>query len=195
MDPKCSPSRLRNTRGVTMSELLTVMTIVGVTSAIALPKLDLPHYAIDSAMRAVGTTLMAAQRDAVAAQHDVIVSFDSAGRALIIHYDRDNDGTVDSGERTRRVGLYDGVTFGRPSAVTARSFGTAAINFQTVGSHPAIIFHRAGSASESGGLYLTSIRATRPGANRPDDTRAIEFERATGRVDWYRYRGTWSRGF
>src|SRR6478736_2092189 len=52
VDPDRSPSWLRNTRGVTLSELLTVMTIVGITSAIALPKLDLPHYAIDSAMRA-----------------------------------------------------------------------------------------------------------------------------------------------
>jgi prepilin-type N-terminal cleavage/methylation domain-containing protein len=195
VDPDRSPSSLRNTRGVTLSELLTVMTIVGITSAIALPKLDLPHYAIESAMRSVGTTLMAAQRDAVAAQHDVIVSFDSAGRALVIHYDKDNDGAVDAGERLRRVGLDDGVTFGRPSAVTARSFGGSAVNFQTVGSHPAIVFHRAGSASESGGFYLTSVRATRAGANRPDDTRAIEFERATGRVEWFRYRGTWQRGF
>jgi hypothetical protein len=178
-----------------MSELLTVMTIVGLTSAIVVPKLDLPHYAIDSAMRAIGTTLMAVQRDAVAAQHDVIVKFDSAGRALTIHYDKDNDGTVDSGERTRRNGLADGVTFGRPSAVTARSFGANAINFETQGGVPAVTFHRSGSASESGGFYLTSIRATRPGANRPDDTRAIEFERATGRAEWFRYRGTWQRGF
>ena len=195
MDPTRSPSWLRDTRGVTMSEVLTVMTIVGLTTAIVAPKLDLPHYAIDSAMRAVGTTLMAAQRDAVAFQHDVIVSFDSAGRAIELHYDRDNDGTVDAGERTRRIGLFDGVTFGRPSAVSARSFGSAAINFQTVNGVPAVVFHRAGSASESGGFYLTSIRATRAGANRPDDTRAIEFERATGRVEWFRYRGTWQRGF
>lgn len=183
-------------RGMSMTELLAVMAIIGVTTALALPKLDLPHYAVDSAMRSVGTTLMMAQRDAVAAQHDVIVSFDSAGRALRIHYDEDNDATVDAGERVRIVGLDDAVTFGRPTGVTARSFGTAAINFATLNSLPAVTFHRGGSASESGGLYLTSIRATRTGANRPDDTRAIEFERATGRADWSRYRGgAWQRGF
>ena len=178
-----------------MTELLAVLGIISITTALVAPKLDLPHYAIDSAMRAVGTTLMVAQRDAVASQHDVIVSFDSAGRALRIHYDADNDGTVDAGERVRIVGLDDGVTFGRPSGVTARSFGTAAINFATLNSLPAVTFHRVGSASESGGLYLTSIRAMRAGANRPDDTRSIEFERATGRADWYRWRGAWLRGF
>ena len=195
MDTLRSPSLLRSTRGVTMAEILTVLAIVGVVTAIAAPKLDLPHYAIDSSMRSVGSTLMAAQRDAVAGQHDVRVAFDSAGRELRIHWDQDNDGTVDAAERVRVVGLDDGVTFGRPGAVTARSFGTAAVNFQTTDGLPTVIFRRAGSASESGGLYLTSIRALRPGADRPDDTRAIEFERATGRAEWFRYRGTWQRGF
>jgi prepilin-type N-terminal cleavage/methylation domain-containing protein len=195
VDTLRSPSSLRDERGVTMAEILTVVAIVGIVSAIVAPKLDLPHYAIDSAMRTVGTTLMAAQRDAVAGQHDVIVSFDSAGRELIVHWDQDNDGTVDAAERVRTLGLDDGVTFGRPSGVTARSFGTAGVNFQTVGTLPAVIFRRAGSASESGGIYLTSVRALRPGANRPDDTRAIEFERATGRAEWFRFRGSWQRGF
>ncbi len=195
VDPLRSPSWLRSKRGVSIAELMTVVVIVGLTTAIVAPKLDLPHYAIEADMRAIGTTLMVAQRDAVAAQHDVIVSFDSAGRELRIHWDKDNDGTVDVGERVRTVGLGDGVVFGRPSAVTARSFGAAAINFGTHNGLPAVTFHRAGSASESGGLYLTSIRATRAGSTRTDDTRAIEFERATGRAEWFRYRGTWQRGF
>ena len=186
---------LRSTRGISMAELLAVLGIVGLTTAIVAPKIDLPHFGIEAGMRGIGTTLMAAQRDAVAAQHDVIVSFDSAGRALRIHWDADNDDTEDAGERIRVVGLDDGVTFGRPTGVSARTFGGAAINFALLNGRPAVIFRRNGSASESGGLYLTSIRALRPGAGRPDDTRAIEFERATGRAEWFRYRGSWVRGF
>lgn len=186
---------LRSTRGVSLAELLAVVAIVGLTTAIVAPKIDLPHFGIEAAMRGIGTTLMAAQRDAVASQHDVIVSFDSAAGVLRIHWDADNDGTEDAGERVRILGVGDGVTFGRPSGVAARGFGTAPINFAVVNGRPAVIFRRNGSASESGGLYLTSLRALRPGANRLDDTRAIEFERATGRAEWFRYRGSWARGF
>lgn len=186
---------LRSTRGFSLSEMLAVVTIVGLTTAIVAPKIDLPHYGIEAGMRGIGTTLMVAQRDAVAAQHDIIVSFDSSAHALRIHWDADNDDTEDPGERIRIIGLDDGVTFGRPAGVAARSFGSAPINFAQVNGRPAVIFRRNGSASESGGLYLTSIRALRPGANRPDDTRAIEFERATGRAEWFRYRSSWTRGF
>ena len=195
MRPLSATPRIRSTHGTSMIELLTVLGIVGLVTAIVAPKLDLPHYTIDGAMRSVGTALMAAQRDAVASQHNVIVSFDATARQLRIHWDRDNDEVEDSGERTRIITLDDGVTFGRPGTVAARAFGTAAINFATVNGDPAVIFRRNGSASESGGIYLTSIRALQSGANRPNDTRAIEFERATGRAEWFRYQGAWRRGF
>lgn len=187
--------QLRSTRGISMAELIAVLGIVGLTTAIVAPKLDVPHYAIDGAMRGVGTALMAAQRDAVASQHNVIVSFNATTRSLRIHWDKDNDQTEDVGEKIRVIGLDDGVTFGRAPTVTARAFGTADINFSEVNGVPAVIFRRNGSASESGGLYLTSIRSLRPGVSRPDDTRAIEFERATGRAEWFRYQGAWRRGF
>ena len=112
-----------------------------------------------------------------------------------MHWDANNDGVENNGERIRVIGLGDGVTFGRPSSVTARSFGSAGINFALVNGRPAIIFRRNGSASESGGIYLTSMRALRPGATSPNDTRSIEFERATGRAEWYRYQDAWHRGF
>ena len=61
---------------------------------------------------------------------------------------------------------------------------------------PAVIFHRNGSASQSGGLYLTSVRANAGVLEHQRDTRALELFRATGRPEWYRYDGTnWTRGF
>jgi type II secretory pathway pseudopilin PulG len=193
--PLSALPKLRSTRGMSMAELIAVLGIIGLTTAIVAPKLDVPHYAIDGAMRSVGTALMAAQRDAVASQHNVIVAFDAASGGIRIHWDADNDEVEDSGERIRVIPLEEGVTFGRAPTVPARSFGTSDINFSTVGSDPAVIFRRNGSASESGGLYLTSVRSLRPGVSRPNDTRAIEFERATGRAEWFRYQGAWRRGF
>jgi prepilin-type N-terminal cleavage/methylation domain-containing protein len=181
--------------GVTLPELLMVVTVIGVVAAMVAPRIDLARFQVDSGMREVATTLMLAQKEAVASQHEVLVAFDTAGRALEIHWDADNDHTQDTGERTRRVGLGDGVAFGRPAGVTARAFGSATVEFDAIGGVPTVVFHRNGSTSESGGLYLTSVRAARNAAAYPDDTRAIEFERATGRVEWFRFRSTWLRGF
>jgi prepilin-type N-terminal cleavage/methylation domain-containing protein len=181
--------------GVTLPELLMVCAIMGITAAIVAPRVDLARFQVDSGMREVATTLMLAQKEAVASQHEVLVAFDTSARTVEIHWDTDNDHTRDGTERIRRVGLGDGVTFGRPAGVTARAFGSATVVFDAIDGMPTVVFHRNGSTSESGGLYLTTIRAARNGAAYPEDTRAIEFERATGRVEWFRFRGTWQRGF
>jgi hypothetical protein len=54
------------------------------------------------------------------------------------------------------------------------------------------VFHRTGSASEAKGVYITSQRT-----GHPEDTRALEVERSTGRVSWYRFQppSSWKRGF
>lgn len=63
------------------------------------------------------------------------------------------------------------------------------------GGLPALTFHRDGSASEEGGFYITSRRAQVVGGY-PQDTRAVEVERATGRPSWYRAGiNEWHRGF
>lgn len=191
-----TPHSVRSRRGVTLPELLAVFLIVGIVTALAVPKLDFSRFRADSSMRAVGTRFAAAQREAVARQHDVIVSFDTVARTLRIHWDTDNDHVEDSGEKTSVMILDDGIVFGRPSGATARAFGSNATNFQTINGRPALVFHRNGAASEAGGFYITTMRAMKTGANRPNDTRAIEFERSTGRAEWYRFRGSaWVRGF
>lgn len=181
--------------GFTLSEVLMTVTVMGIVAALVAPRVDLARFTVDSGMREVATTLMLAQKEAVASQHEVLVGFDTTARVLEIHWDANNNHTRESTERVRRVGLGDGVVFGRPSGVTTRAFGSATVAFDAIGGMPTVVFHRNGSTSESGGLYLTSVRATRDGASYPNDTRAIEFERATGRAEWFRYRGSWLRGF
>ena len=146
-------------------------------------------------MQDVGTTLVAAQQFAVTRQHDVVVRFDQSAVALHLHFDADNDGAVDSDERMRTVALGEHIVFGAAGA-TPRPMGAGPVTFtHTSGGQPAVVFHRSGSASQAGGIYLTSVRATRSSEFR-NDTRVIEVERSTGRVSWFRWLdGSWKRGF
>jgi prepilin-type N-terminal cleavage/methylation domain-containing protein len=187
--------RVRNQRGVTLIELVIVVVIIGIVTSIALPRIDLARIRVDAAMQSTGTTLLAAQRLAVTRGHDVVVMFDVANAALRVHQDADNDGAIGANELARAYPLGEQVVFGLGGA-PAHPLGGNVINFgQTRNGLLAVTFHRSGSASEFGGVYLTSRRATLV-AGRSGDTRALQIERSTGRTSWFRYNGSaWTQGF
>jgi len=186
-----------NRAGVTLIKIMVVIGLIGLTAAIALPRIDYGHYQVDGGIQAVATALMGAQREAVAKQHNVAVMFDQAGQSLRILYDTDNDNSIDPTERIRVIRLDGQVVFGRANAPVLPQLGGSAVTFsRMIGGMPAVIFHRNGSASQAGGLYLTSVRAAAGDPTYQHDTRAIELFRATGRPEWWRYNGaTWTRGF
>ncbi|MBK6421359.1 MAG: hypothetical protein IPF77_03910 [Gemmatimonadetes bacterium] len=92
-----------------------------------------------------------------------------------------------------------GVLF-RTSGATALAFGAAVCSFtRTQGGLPAIVFHRDGTANESGGLYLTTAKAyaqDQAGMSRGAfKQRAVAIDQATGRAFWWTYaNGTWVSG-
>jgi hypothetical protein len=146
-------------------------------------------------MLQVSTALQAAQREAVARQHDVLVIFDATRSRFRLVFDANNNGTADGVERTRGVVLEPQIVFGRGGA-PARAFGAGPVTLSD--GTQLLTFHRNGAASASGGLYLTSVKAAAGDTKRQRDTRAIEIIRATGRIEWFRYTGTgstWIRGF
>ena len=182
----------RDNAGFTMIELLIVVILVSLIATIAAPRINLTRYKVEGAMMSVSSTMFGAQRMAVTRQHDVIVLFDVANQMMYVHEDANNNGDRDPGERQRGYPLGEQVVFGLNGAA-ARPMGSTAITFtKTYQSMPAVVFHRVGSASEARGLYLSSRRA-----GHPEDTRAIEVERSTGRVSWYRFSppSSWKRGF
>lgn len=181
-------------RGFTLPELLLVLLVVGVLSALVVPKIEVVKYRMDGAARGVMAALVSAQRQAVSRQHDVVVAFDTVNRRLRIHQDRNRDGVVDGDEPTRIVPFDDGVEFGLGGAPALG--GSAPVTFtETQDGMPVIRFIRNGSASEEGYVYLTSTRASRTG-KAPGDARAVEVVRATGRVTWYYYGSDqWQKGF
>jgi Tfp pilus assembly protein FimT len=182
-------------RGFSALELMLVICIMGMMGGIALTKIDLARMEANSAVQVLSTSMVAAQREAITKQHDIILTFDAAQRTLRMIWDRNSNGNIDAGERIRAISLEGRISFGLGGA-PARAFGPNPINFdRDIGGRPALLFHRNGSASGIGGFYLTTSRAmAAPGYEM--DTRAVEIVRATGRTEWYRYTGTaWKRGF
>lgn len=184
-------------RGFTALELLLVVAIIGILAVVALPRIDLYRIQANSAVQILSTTMVAAQREAITKQHDMILTFDAANSRMRLSWDANSNAVIDAGERSKMIPLDTRVSFGLGGA-PARAFGNAAIDFtKVVNGLPALIFHRNGSASGVGGFYITSTRAVLDGTAKWNrDTRAVEIVRATGRTEWFKYNGTaWTRGF
>lgn len=182
--------------GFSLVEMLVILTIVGLVVGMMVPQLDMGQRKADSEMRALASTVMSAQRRAVARQMDVAVSFDVNGRYVRTLVDEDSDGSADPGEHVRTTPLGEHVVFGRGSAPT-HPLGSGPVTFsKTVDGIPSVVFHRNGAASAEGGVYLTTEMATKQG-DRPEDTRLLWITRATGRVSWLRYDEDdgWTREF
>lgn len=182
--------------GFSLVEMLVILTILGLVAGMMVPQLHMGQRQADSEMRALASTVMSAQRRAVARQTNVVVSFDVNERYVRALVDEDGDESADPGEHVRTTPLGEHVVFGRGSAPT-HPLGSGPVTFsKTVDGMPSVVFHRNGAASAEGGVYLTTEMAVNQG-DRPEDTRLLWITRATGRVSWLRYDGDdgWTREF
>lgn len=171
-----------------------VVVIIGIGSAMAIPRMNLSPRRTEAAVAELSSLLMAAQRAAVSGQHDVVVAFEQTPQRIRVHMDRDNDGVMDAGEPIKRTLLPTLVVFGRTGAPVLPQLGSANVSFtrQQAGV-PAVTFNRAGSASEEGGFYLTTAAQTSP---RATTARAVVVDRATARPATFRYSSAgWQRRF
>ena len=184
----------RRNHGFTIIELLMTMAIIAIIAAVALPKLDFTRFRVDAATRGLSSLMARAQRLAVTNQSNVNLIFDVANDQVRLHEDDDNDNTVNSGERVRAYPLGEGVTYGLGASPT-RVYAPSPVTFTRVQAGlPELIFRRDGSASENGGVYITSINSS--SRNRTQDARSVEVVMATGRIMWFRYTGAlWERKY
>jgi len=173
--------------GFTLVELLYVVILIGILAGLAAPFIDVTRFRMNSAVVEVTTELMAAQRYAVLRGHDVVVAFDEERRWMRVHLDANNDGLVQSDENTKVAQLGDGVMFGRAEGATLTP-STQVITFtQQQGMLKALTFHRNGSASEAGVVYITASKGVYSKSNR-----AVEVIRSTAKVKCWSYStGSW----
>lgn len=174
-----------------MVEVIVVLVVAGVLTSMAAPLFAPGRWRADSGAQEVMAGLNAAQRLAVLRQHDVIVTFLLAERALEVHRDGDNDGVVDTGEDVRRIELPETVGFGlgsTPGMVGDPSTSTA--TFADAGAGPRVAFRRNGSASEAGRIYLRPLEGSM--SEDAVAARALRLERSTGELRCFSYRtGAW----
>src|SRR5215510_12997487 len=68
------------------TQLLVVLTAIGIITLIALPQIHPGTARVDSAVQSLATTLYAARREAVTHRHDVAIAFDQAHRRALLLY-------------------------------------------------------------------------------------------------------------
>jgi Tfp pilus assembly protein FimT len=169
-------------------ELLYVLIIVGIVAGVAAPLLDVARFRMNSVVIEVATELMAAQRAAILRGHNMVVVMDQSGNRLRVHADANNDGMIQSSEMWKVVDLPEGVTFGLEGAPKLSQFNPPFTFKKKQGTYPAVTFHRNGSASEQGIIYLVA----EGGGKRAENSRAVEVIRSTAKVKCWSYTtGTW----
>jgi prepilin-type N-terminal cleavage/methylation domain-containing protein len=184
-------ARARYRRGFTITELIVVLAVAGVLTSIAAPLVTPGREHADVRVQEVMAGLGTAQRLAVLRQHDVVVTFLLDENALRLHRDGDNDGVVDAGEEVRLLQFPENVGFGLGSTpAIGADPATATATFDDDGSGPRLVFHRDGSASEAGRIYLRPLEGSR--STDASGARALTVERSTGEVRCFSYRtGSW----
>ena len=184
-----SVSRARGSAGFSIVEIAFVLVIVGVVTSMMAPLYTPGRWRADGAVQQLALSLNAAQRLAVLRQHDVIITFALGDRAVRVHQDADNDGIQDDGEEWRVIELPETMGFGA-GAVPILQGGTAPISFADGNGDPSLTFHRSGSASSTGVIYLRPMQGSLSGST--EGVRAVTVERATGEVRCWSYRsGAW----
>jgi len=193
-DTNAGPTTATARTGFTVVEMLIVVTLVAIVTAMVMPKVNYTGYRVDVGARSIRVALQRAQTFAVSSQHNMLIAVDVPDQRLYVVEDVNNNLAADPGERVTSVPLQDGVVFAPPpstwpgapaptGAITGSTLATITVNGNAL---PGFVFRCDGAASSDAQIYLSSKRAV------VTDFRGVDVTQATGRADWYKDQGaTW----
>ena len=187
-----------NTKGLTLVELMIVVSIILIISAIAIPSYisDLPRQRLKGAAINLLTDMRMARARAVASNQNYLVCFDTAlpGYTLVLE-DASMDCTPATPANVEKTvnfkSDYGGVTFGRGNSTVCGNFAGA--NEDITFTAKTARFDRNGSAINGaanpaitpGLVYLTNPRDT------PDRAFCVDVQGTTGRAKLHKWDGEW----
>ena len=179
---------LESQEGFTLVEIITVVAIMGIILAVAVPNVSKwkeKHQSNGQAQK-VYFDLVLARTVAVKNNNDVRVTFNLNADTYQVHDDTNGDGLEDSGEALKTINLEENVQFAYITGIEDIDGNTvtAAVSFS--GSQT-VIFDSRGQASASGSVFM--LHANDIGTTS-DRARSISVLKATGAVDYWSYDAT-----
>ena len=175
--------------GFTLTEMMVVIFIGGVLTAIAIPAFMnwAPKYRTNGAARQVFSEMMAARAKAISESKNYIITFDTGNNSYEIYRDDNGDATPDTEELVKTVNIpnnYPGIGYGH---IDSTSPSGDAINSDVTfnGSPRRVTFKSSGLVNKVGAIYLKPTDET----SRKDRQRCITVA-LTGRVRLYKHNGS-----
>jgi len=191
--------KIRDSKGFTLIEIITVVIIVGIVSTVAVFNLVnmLPQFRVNSSVRALASKLQWARLKSVSENNNFIVYFFSPDNDGKYRYeildDDDNDGQQDNDE-TMYTGeeyyLEKGIRFGRAKASVKRT--TCGGDIDADGLHfnnDKVTFLPTGRPSTNGSIYLIPIEDDEDNNAKTIHWRAISVT-TNGRIKAWIYDAT-----
>ena|GEM_PF-1014027 len=178
---------LRNQRGSTLIEMITVVVVFGILLAVAAPNYSrwMEKRVINAESQKLYLDLMLARISAIKNNNDVICTFNAGANSYKIHDDTDGNGTEDTGETIKSVTQDPRVQFGFVgSSITDIDGNTVSTPVALADGGSVVTFDSKGQASTSGSVYL--IHGSDVGQSN-DRVKAISIVQATGGVDLWKY--------